>query len=141
MILAHLDTALTWIGQNPLALLLVVGVPIAVKAAGAVANRPVHDEQRLFSAEQRRLIHTRAGNRCEHKPVLWRRCPSPGTHADHIYPHSSGGATALANGQSLCATHNLRKAAKVPSWTYVKRLERRRRRYFPAGTDARVHRR
>jgi len=90
------------------------------------------DPQRLFTVEQRNEMRRRAQGQCEHKHPLWMRCNRPGSHGDHIYPWSKGGATTLANGQWLCEMHNLRKSNKVPSRLYIWRLQMRRRRYFPA---------
>lgn len=127
------------IGDPRLGLVAVVVVAVAfgvyrIRQSGG----PPRDGQRLFDTAQRALIHSRAGGRCEHKHPLWRRCPSPGTQADHIYPHARGGATTLANGQSLCQMHNARKGAKTPSAVYIWRLQRRRRKYFPPGQDVTV---
>ncbi|MGO3151021.1 MAG: hypothetical protein ACTIJJ_00145 [Galactobacter sp.] len=36
-------------------------------------------------------------------------CNSPIKHLDHITPHATGGPTSFANGQGLCAHHNLIK--------------------------------
>lgn len=96
------------------------------------------DPVRLFSPAQRAEIHARAGGRCEHKAPLGMRCSRRGTQADHIFPWSKGGATALENGASLCAGHNRSKSAKIPTWSSVRRLERRRRSYFPPGVNGRV---
>ncbi|MGC0250445.1 HNH endonuclease [Pseudactinotalea sp. Z1748] len=120
-----------------LVLVVLVAVAFGVYWLRQAGGAP-RDGQRLFDSAQRSLIKSRAGGRCEHKHPLWRRCRSPGTQADHIYPHARGGATTLANGQSLCQMHNARKSAKVPSSLYLWRLQRRRRRYFPPGHDATV---
>lgn len=129
----------SWAASNPLLVLAIVGVLLLLTIASASASRgPIQrDEQRLFTAEQKRIIHARAQYRCEHKPVLWRRCTAPGDQADHIYPHAKGGPTTLANGQSLCGPHNRRKSDHIPTPLYRRRLERRRRHYFPP--DQPVH--
>lgn len=104
----------------------------------------VPDPQRKFSGAQRAVIFVRAGNRCEHHSWLLGRCEeSGGLQADHIHPHSRGGATALENGQVLCRRLNKRKAARVPWDWELARLARRRDRYFPADTPRAVvrHRR
>jgi hypothetical protein len=36
-------------------------------------------------------------------------CDAPIRHLDHIHPHAHGGPTSFANGQGLCAGHNLIK--------------------------------
>lgn len=99
------------------------------------------DPQRAFTPAQRAAGFARAGNRCEHKPWLGPRCTAAPTHGDHVYPHSRGGATTLANFQALCARHNLRKSDRVPSMWAIRRLERRRARYFPDPAQARVEHR
>ena len=87
------------------------------------------DPVRFFTGRQKQAIYLRASKRCEHKPPLWRRCPAPGTEADHVVPWSRGGATELWNAQLLCHHHNMRKSAHYPSLMYRWRLRRRRRRY------------
>ena len=135
-----MEELLGWLEADPRRLLVIVAVAgvialvVRLRSGGGIQR----DDQRLFDSSQRARIHARAGNRCEHKPLLWLRCSAKGTHADHVYPHSRGGPTILANAQSLCATHNLRKSASVPSRYYIWRLERRRRKYFPAGEDPSV---
>jgi hypothetical protein len=123
---------------------------VAVAAAAAVivlivvvnaANRrrPVRkDTQRVFTAQQRFEMFQRAGNRCEHKPMLWLRCTDAPTHGDHIYPHSKGGLTIMSNAAALCARHNLAKGALVPSSFAIVLLQRRRRKYFPPGVPVKV---
>ena len=76
----------------------------------------------------------RAGHRCEHHSWLLGRCrETEALQADHVHPHSRGGATDVANGQALCRRHNRGKAARVPWGWELARLERRRRAYFPPG--------
>ena len=96
------------------------------------------DPQRAFSEPQRQAIFARAGGRCEHVAALGLRCRALPSHADHVYPWSKGGATALANAQALCARHNLQKGSSVPSAWYRHRLERRRRSYFPPDEPAAI---
>ncbi|MFD6093402.1 HNH endonuclease [Oerskovia sp. NPDC060338] len=96
------------------------------------------DPQRLFTPAQRHEGFARAQGRCEHVGSFGLRCSARPTHGDHVYPWSRGGATAMDNYQALCAVHNLRKGAKVPSAFYMWRLARRRRRYFPPGVPTRV---
>jgi hypothetical protein len=128
-----------WIFDNPIiALIIVGGVFIGAIARTAAGKRPVaKDERRMFTAQQKAEAKRLAGGRCEHS-TLGFRCGTPGAHADHIYPWSRGGATAMTNCQSLCAKHNLQKSAQIPTRFYVKRLEKRRRGYFPAGTSPTV---
>lgn len=92
-------------------------------------RRPVRDPVRLYTSEQRAAASARCGYQCEHKPLLWRRCRAGADHGDHIVPWSRGGRTDTSNLQMLCAKHNLRKSAKMPSRFYRWRLARRRRRY------------
>ena len=94
------------------------------------------DPVRLFTAAQNARARQLASNRCEHHG-LFRRCPSPGAHGDHWFPHSKGGATSDDNLVWLCAPHNLRKSARWPSRRSTRRLARRRRGYFPAGEPTR----
>lgn len=58
--------------------------------------------------------------------------------ADHIHPHSRGGATALENAQVLCRHHNKQKAESVPWNWQLARLAGRRGAYFPPGTPRAV---
>lgn len=119
---------LTWVGAV-LALLALAKVLVAP---------PTRDTQRLFTTEQRLEIARRAGGRCEATGGVGRRCPAPGSQADHVYPWSKGGYTIVSNGQWLCAKDNNLKRATIPSPWYRWRLERRRRGYFPPGSDVRV---
>lgn len=129
---------LVWTAQeawdHPFVALGVLGVLlVALAVAGAPAGRSTdyRDPKRTFSADERREAVRRAGGRCEHKHPLWSRCSNTPSQGDHIFPWSKGGATAMTNHQALCAFHNNRKSASVPTKMYVLRLERRRRRYFP----------
>jgi len=76
-----------------------------------IPDLTLKDPTRDFTNEQRMAIYRLTGGQC----VM---CP-PGTvvddtdfHADHVVPHSKGGKTQVANGQVLCATHNLQKGNK-----------------------------
>jgi len=66
------------------------------------------DPNRAFTTEERRVIWRDAGESCQkcHKTITFDQM-----HADHIVPHSKGGATVIANAQSLCATCNLSKGS------------------------------
>jgi hypothetical protein len=108
----------------------------AILVAGAIRAILTHrrrDSLRFFTWEQKRALRAQAGDRCEHKPLLWRRCSRPAEEADHIMPWSRGGSTTLTNGQYLCHKHNKRKSARIPTPLYRWRLHHRRRHYsaFP----------
>lgn len=88
------------------------------------------DPQRLFSWEQKKQLLETAGHRCEHKPLLWRRCAeTERLQADHVVPWSRGGPTEVFNGQILCRHHNRGKSNIVPGPLYAWRLRRMRRKY------------
>ena len=94
------------------------------------------DRVRRFSMAEYRQIMNRAGWRCEHHGLLTGRCDvREGLEADHVHPHSRGGATAIHNSQALCAAHNTRKGAKVPFWWNLMALKRRRAGYFRPDED------
>ena len=120
-----------WVLGVILALLVVVALVRAVRA-----HRPVtQDPQRMYSPEQRAESFRRAGGQCEYTGFLLTRCRRPAEHADHLYPHTRGGATSLTNCVASCAHCNLSKGAKVlPAWR-VRMLVRRRKRYYPVGVD------
>jgi hypothetical protein len=122
------------------AFLVLVRLVGAVRTA--VHGRHPRDPQRLFVGADRATLFSRAGRRCEHHSLLSGRCgTTEGLQADHVHPHSRGGATSIANGQVLCGRHNARKANRIP-WTWeLDRLARRRRAYFPPGMPTAVVRR
>jgi 5-methylcytosine-specific restriction endonuclease McrA len=97
------------------------------------------DPRRLFVGADRFAVLARAGHRCEHHSWLFGRCTvTERLQADHVHPHSRGGATSVANGQALCGPHNERKANRIP-WTWeLGQLARRREAYVPAGTSTTV---
>lgn len=124
-----------WLGDHQALVGLVVGAIVLVGLVRAVrARMPVpQDPQRMYTTEERIAVFARAGGRCEYDGWFRSRCNAPAEHADHLHPWSRGGATSLKNGVASCARHNLSKGAKVlPGWR-VRRLVRRRRRYFPTG--------
>jgi 5-methylcytosine-specific restriction endonuclease McrA len=98
------------------------------------------DQRRIFTQSERIQGFARAGNQCEHVSIFGRRCTNAPTHADHHYPHSKGGATAMSNFVALCARHNLTKGSRVPTGAATRRLERRRRAYFPPGMRVDIER-
>ena len=80
-----------------------------------------------FSQAERRVIFTRAGNRCEHHFPIFGRCrTTTGLEADHVHPHSRGGWTSVSNGQALCRRHNREKSARVPWNRQLNNLAKRR---------------
>lgn len=91
------------------------------------------DPVRMFTAAQRVEGFSRAGNQCELESMPFVRCRETASHGDHHYPWSKGGATSMLNFTAACVRCNTSKGAKVPSRFSTWRLERRRRRYFPAG--------
>lgn len=96
------------------------------------------DPRRFFSNADRAAGFARAGGRCEMNGFLGMRCHSKAEHGDHHYPHSRGGATTLDNFVAACAHHNLAKSDKIPSKMATRRMESRRKRYFPEGTPVAV---
>ncbi len=96
-------------------------------------RRVERDPRRAFTSAQRREGNQRAGERCEFDRFLFFRCKGPAQHGDHWYPWSKGGATELGNYVAACAKHNLAKSAKTPTLWQTRRLEHRRRNYFPEG--------
>ena len=135
-----------WItsGKVPLAVigaLVVLGWLARVIRTGVRLRSTDQDPQRMYSPEQRRAAFGRAGDRCEYTGLFGRRCRAAAEHADHAFPWTLGGATSLDNCVASCARHNLSKGANVLTRGQVRRLERRRRGYFPAGEDVTVERR
>lgn len=106
----------------------------AIVARTAVARvaraRPDQDPQRVFTPAQRAELARCAGGQCEHRQRFGRRCPQAGAHADHHIPWIAGGPTSMGNAVWLCATHNLRKGARLPTRAETRRLNSRRRRYW-----------
>ncbi len=66
------------------------------------------DPNRNFSIDQRLIIWRRDGEQCK---LCGTVVVLNEMHADHIQPHSAGGATTVENGQCLCVTCNLSKGA------------------------------
>jgi hypothetical protein len=76
------------------------------------------DEKRAFSELERIQIYRRDKGICqeckrEGKPEKETQVSWSEYQADHVFPHSKGGKTTLANGELLCRYHNQSKGAKV----------------------------
>jgi len=74
------------------------------------------DERRSFDEAERIFIYRRDNGLCqvcleEGKPEAEARVPWREYDADHIIPHTKGGATDVANAQVLCRYHNRQKGA------------------------------
>jgi hypothetical protein len=125
-----------WLG----ALLAVIVIGRIIRfARGILHGGHQRDPRRTFSRAEKAELLERAGHRCEHHSWLLGRCrETEALQADHVHPHSQGGATILPNGQALCGRHNRRKAAQVPWNRELARLERRRQACFPPGAAAAV---
>lgn len=136
--LATTETVTAPANPVPFVIGIIIFILLLVAAKARKNKAPSHDEQRMFTTSQRMEAKRRAGDRCEHANAFGIRCRQPGAHGDHIFPWSKGGATAMSNQAWLCAPHNLSKGATIPSWYYIRSLERRRRRYFPEGVDPHV---
>ena len=81
-----------------------------------ISDLALLDNRRLFTHEQRIAIFRKANGRCQNhdsNPDCETDCRWDNFHADHIVPHSSGGKTIVDNGQLLCASCNLKKAAST----------------------------
>jgi len=68
------------------------------------------DQTRNFSQDERIVLWRRANQKCQ-EPSCGKAIALDEMHADHIEPHSRGGATTVANGQALCAACNLAKGS------------------------------
>lgn len=94
-------------------LLLLVGVPLLLTmlagassgGSGSSSGRNRGSGSRHFSAADKRTIHARNHGRC----ARWGCGTRKNLHFDHVRPWSKGGKSTAANGQLLCAKHNLSK--------------------------------
>ena len=130
-----LEQILAW-AATPLGLISCAIAAIMLAVIFAPVAPPRHgrrDRTRIFTADQKRAGHARAGGRCEMEVLPGIRCRGSGTAADHWFPYSKGGATSMANFVSACTWHNLAKSNRCPTRSATARLEARRRRYFPPG--------
>lgn len=110
-----------------------VATAVVCVVSAVVENAPTRrDDRRAFTVQDRATSFALAHWRCEHRPLVGFRCTVQATHADHVVPWSKGGPTVLSNCQALCQRHNLVKSNHMPTLFYVWRLQRRRRRYYPA---------
>ena len=139
-----LRTVLTEVIATPwlIGLLVLLAIGEVVQLGRAIIHsRRGRDPRRTFSRAGKAELLERAGHRCEHHSWLLGRCrETDALQADHVYPHSRGGATDVANGQVLCRRHNKQKADRLP-WNWeLGRLARRRGNYFPPGTPTAVAR-
>jgi len=78
------------------------------------------DERRAFNEAERIKIYRHDNGLCqkcleEGKSEVEARVPWSEYDADHVLPHSKGGATSIENGQVLCRYHNQQKGNKVDS--------------------------
>lgn len=122
-------------------MLTIAGVLVAVAIIVVLltpGGQPRKDPQRAFTAQQRYTGFHRAGRQCEFSTPWFTRCTRTATHADHFFPHTKGGASSLRNLVAACATHNLRKGAKMPHPYTRLAIEYRRRNYFPKGTPVKA---
>ena len=117
-------------------LLVLLAIGKVVQLGRAILHgRHARDPRRTLSRAEKVALLERAGRRCEHHSWLLGRCrETEALQADHVHPHSRGGATDVANGQALCRRHNRGKAARVPWGWELARMQRRRRAYFPPGS-------
>lgn len=94
-------------------------------------DRLRRDPRRQFSAEQRRAGLARAGGICELEAGYRRRCQRPATHGVHFFPWPAGGSTTLENFAAACSRCRRFRGPGCPPPGAQRRLEERRRSYFP----------
>ncbi len=80
-------------------------------------NLLTKDERRAFNEAEKIKIYRRDNGLCqiclqEGKPETEARVPWSEYDADHVIPHSKGGATLVENAQVLCRYHNQKKSNK-----------------------------
>lgn len=66
--------------------------------------------RRRFNERERWSMYLTSGGRCG---SCGKALSERDFHADHIHPHSKGGATDVVNGQALCAACNLQKGSSA----------------------------
>jgi hypothetical protein len=117
--------------------IVVLAIIALVRQRLSPSGQALKDSVRLFTAAQRAEGFARAGGRCEFDGLmLWNRCSGTAAHGDHFYPWSRGGATTMTNQVAACVRCNLSKSDHIPTASLQRRIERRRRGYFPSGTPA-----
>jgi len=82
----------------------------------AISNLSLLDDQRVFDFNQRLAIFRNYNGKCanpDNNPDCQVICEWDNFHADHIVLWSAGGKTTVVNGQLLCPSCNLKKAAKT----------------------------
>ncbi|HLS12972.1 MAG TPA: HNH endonuclease signature motif containing protein, partial [Beutenbergiaceae bacterium] len=131
------DPLITWGAGLTLAATVVAGI-VQLRKLAASRHTAVQDPVRAYPSHIRKQSFSLAGNRCEYTGPWGLRCRAPAEHADHFWPWVKGGATSLQNCVASCARHNTSKGAKMLGRSTQRALQRRRRRYFPPGTDVTV---
>lgn len=102
-------------------------------------TRTQRDPWRVYKFAPKKRILRRASNRCEWYSEDGQRCAvTSDLQVDHIYPWAAGGWTLEENAQVLCAGHHLIKGGLVPDENFIRRVEERRREYFPEGVPVEV---
>ena len=76
------------------------------------------DDRRMFTEAERIAVYRRDDGLCqrclaEGKPEKEALVPWTQYQADHVIPHTKGGATEVANAQVLCQYHNTSKGATI----------------------------
>jgi hypothetical protein len=97
-------------------------------------DRARRDPRRQFSREQVQEGLERAGGICELEAVYRRRCARAAAHGTHFIPWSVGGSTTMENFVAACSRCKRFRKQRFPSPGTQRRLEERRRSYFPPGT-------
>lgn len=127
-----------WLGSLLAFVFVTVVVLMLVLALRRALAGKSKDAERLFTADQKREGHSRAGFRCEHLALGVFRCRQrTSLHGDHWFPHSLGGATSMNNFVSLCERHNLAKSNITPTPVGTWFLAHKRKGYFPSGVRRR----
>jgi hypothetical protein len=74
-----------------------------------IVSLDTRDNKRLFDENQKIVMWRRDDEKCK---ICCSEVKFLDMHADHIKPHSKGGKTTIENGQTLCASCNLKKGSK-----------------------------